>query len=93
MNTKEKIEVMQAWEDGKTVQAYWDKQWQDLDSKQEPIWNWGDNIFRIKPEPKEIWVLNGKVIQEDGRLIPEYRDRVIGNELDGAVKYREVTDD
>jgi len=50
--TKEKIAIMQAFEDGKVIQfrlkglAYWD-------IVEKPAWNWDAFAFRIKPEPKK----------------------------------------
>ena len=52
MNTKEKIEIMQAYLDGKTIQ-YTDKSyknWKDLQN--EPLWNFKECYFRIKPKEK-----------------------------------------
>lgn len=50
---KEKIEVMQAFADGKTIQiAHKDDDyaiWTDCTA--EPIWNWNHCDFRVKPEP------------------------------------------
>lgn len=55
MTTKEKIEVMQAFVDGKTIQ-YKQKlsnQWHEwLHWDEEPYWSWSDTDYRIKPEPK-----------------------------------------
>jgi len=51
--TKEKIAIMQAFEDGKVIQfrlkglAYWD-------IVEKPAWNWDAFAFRIKPEPKKV---------------------------------------
>lgn len=54
MTTQEKIEVMQAYLDGKQIQLRYDHMliWEDLLPGCEPIWNWGDRDFRVKPEPK-----------------------------------------
>ena len=52
MNTKEKIEIMQAWLGGKPIQ-YTDKGrdiWKDL--LNEPLWNFKECDFRIKPKQK-----------------------------------------
>ena len=48
MNTKEKIEVMQAYEEGKTIQVYdlERHEWMDCHS---PAWNWLGFDYRIKP--------------------------------------------
>ena len=56
MTTKEKIKVMQAFDEGKLIQmrlhgsAYWG-------NAHTPKWNWGSTEYRIKPqEPKIIYV-------------------------------------
>mgnify|MGYP003329924594 CR=1 FL=1 len=49
--TKEKIEVMQAFEEGKPIQIRINKEdgkW--FDFKETPHWNWEENDYRIKPE-------------------------------------------
>lgn len=59
MTTKEMIEVMQAYERGEQIEyreAYgsisnkdeWDDSWYEVD---EPIWNWVDWDYRVKPKP------------------------------------------
>ena len=58
MNTKEKIEIMQAYLDGKTIQ-YTDKSyenWEDLHN--EPLWNFKECYFRIKPKQKVKKTIN-----------------------------------
>ena len=52
MTTKEMIAVMQAYEDGKKIQMSTLCGWQDL-SDCEPLWNWGDTNYRIKPEEEK----------------------------------------
>ena len=63
MTTKEKIEVMQAFEDGKTIQIISEnkKNWNNAmefnrDNQKEPDWNWANFQYRVKPEwkPKVI---------------------------------------
>ena len=56
--TAEKIAVMQAFERGETIQArnVWDdgfSPWLDVCS---PSWNWCDREYRVKPNPREVWV-------------------------------------
>jgi hypothetical protein len=52
-----RIEVMQAFEDGKQIQynnkATGGKRWCDGLS---PVWDWTASDYRIKPEPKVIYV-------------------------------------
>lgn len=51
MTTKEKIEVMQGYLDGKIIQKLYDDGWVDCSIEEEPDWDW-DCDYRIKPEPK-----------------------------------------
>lgn len=55
MNTKQKMEIMQAHLDGKQIQVKkWIYDWEDLEQTDEPIWEWGHAEYRIKPtEPTE----------------------------------------
>lgn len=54
--TAEMIEVMQAFEDGKTIECLPEhsKQWVDVRSV---CWNWSRFDYRIKPEPVTCWVV------------------------------------
>lgn len=57
MNTKEKIEVMQAYLDGKKIELKGEKcvdGW-SVWSSGELNWNWEDNEYRIKKELVERW--------------------------------------
>ena len=49
--TKEKIEVMQAYDRGEQIECFNDKQWKDVNN---PIWDWLNNDYRVKP--KKIYV-------------------------------------
>lgn len=63
--TKQKIEVMQAYLDGKTIQILSNGYWGDWGLYYEPVWNWGTTEYRIKPIPIEVWVNvgdNGKAV-------------------------------
>lgn len=54
--TKEKIAVMLAYIDGKQIQfrrAESEEKWEDLSFTRDPTWNWKNNDYRVKPEPKE----------------------------------------
>jgi hypothetical protein len=55
MTTKEKIAVMQAYLDGRTIQLYGTR-WYDFKLDEEPDWNWGQTNYRVKPEPREWWL-------------------------------------
>lgn len=52
MTTQEKIEIMQAFFEGKEVEYAnkGSKYWNDLSFKIEPTWNWEANNYRIKPK-------------------------------------------
>ena len=54
-NTKECIDVMQGYLDGKVIQVrdYGGKKWHITNC---PLWNWDMSEYRILPEPREFWV-------------------------------------
>lgn len=55
MTTKEKIEVMQGWVDGKDIQMQKDLYWETMERNGRDItWDWRTHKYRIKPEPKPI---------------------------------------
>ena len=56
MTTKEKIEVMEAYAEGKKIQFRMsgDKDWWNWTYPGEPNWNWGDCDYRIKPNSMEL---------------------------------------
>ncbi len=95
--TKEAIKVMQAFVDGKTIQYLSSIGWRDVDplSTAEMAWLWGDVKYRIKPEPKDIWV-NEYERQCDDYF---YHSREAAEEsaapyaLRVAVRYREVIEE
>lgn len=47
--TKEKIEVMQAYEEGKKIEMLINGNWEFIAY---PHWNWGQTDYRVKEEPK-----------------------------------------
>lgn len=51
MTTKEMIEVMQAYDEGKKIQSK-PSGCGDWDDCYKPTWNWFEYIYRIKPESK-----------------------------------------
>lgn len=54
MTTQEKIDVMQAYLDGKPIQIRNRavvSEWTDLEVK-EPSWNWNTYVYRVKPGSK-----------------------------------------
>ena len=51
--TKKAIAVMQAYVDGKQIESAQEGcEWR----ASYPIWDWGLNHYRVKPEPIECWV-------------------------------------
>jgi len=96
MDTKEKIKVMQAYLEGKTIQfRLWkEDDFTDWGSDAEPQWNWGAVEYRVKPEPLELWVNiydNGAVLTYKSE--EEARGNV-GTKIDRvAVHMREVIED
>ena len=66
MTTKEKIEVMQHFDNGGEIEFRYrsiiSANWIGLE-QQKPAWNWHDNDYRIKPKPVELlyeyWVVDG----------------------------------
>ena len=55
MTHEEMIAVIQAHKDGKIIQSrdYIEDNWIDCD----PIWDFNESMYRIKPEPREWWML------------------------------------
>ncbi len=53
MNTKQMIEVMQAFEDGKKIEVRDKGCPSSWDSATTPTWNWYEQEYRIAPEPKK----------------------------------------
>lgn len=53
MDTRQQIEIMQAYLDGKTIQFksnFGTNDWYDFPPKSEPSWDWYSYAYRIKPE-------------------------------------------
>lgn len=102
MTTKEKIEVMQAYLDGKQIQfrefpLNGREKWMDLTG--EPAWKWGTYEYRIKPEPR-IPIEEWRVLYKDGSWSPSYGiarvAKAVFNATSGAervVHFREVIED
>lgn len=92
--TKEAIKVMQAYAEGKEIEYRTGNVWCLC---RNPSWSFGDIYYRIKPEPKVIWVNE----YEDGTgSAYTSRDQAV-NESENfseqpertAVKYVEVMDE
>jgi hypothetical protein len=58
MNTQDKIKVMQAYADGRQIQAkaIYEKDFRDWENTSEPRWNWDMLMYRVKPGPREFWL-------------------------------------
>lgn len=85
-DTAYKIKVMQAFEDGKTIQENDAATgWRD---NPDPTWNWQYTKYRIKPrEPREIYIEE----QDDGTLSGRGWSRVFSPNK--HVKFIEVIDE
>lgn len=57
--TQEKIAVMQAHVDGKTIQVYGNGSWCWSDTY-DPRWNWTDFTYRVAPEVIKIYIYRRK---------------------------------
>lgn len=100
--TIEAIKVMQAWVDGKTIQVKGDGDttWADAGSveieSRQPGWQWKTNVYRIKPEPRTVYLAefsNGALDRHllDEHEVRRYADpRMIPTRL---VKFVEVMED
>lgn len=96
MKIDELCEILKAHCEGKTIQTLCaDGKYRDEDIKEYPINTFLRNAFRVKPEPREIWV-----IQESSGFL--YEDRLFTSEVEvhkhtpygaKAVKFREVLDE
>jgi len=95
MTTKEKIEVMQAEDEGKPLQfrdtQIQDHKWEDLNHKC-ALWNWERNEFRIKPiEPNDYQ--HGDVWSNDGDctiLIATYGETMFYTSASCVHEWRKV---
>jgi len=91
MNTKEKIEVMQAFEDGRAIferplchGGVWKR-------CEYPSWNWGNHEYKVKEEPREIWVN----VYDYGVHVHDSESGAKGGISKGGktIKFREVMND
>jgi len=69
MTTKEQIEVMQAYLDGKEIEVYnpYTSKWDQIE---DPLWNWSTNRYRIKPSFE--WSFPSTTYRADSYGITEY---------------------
>jgi len=92
MNTKEMIEVMQAFEDGKEVQSRYSESELGADwfEASDPCWDWDEFEYRIKPEPKEVWVNEYDGLRPVAYLTKADANFSSGEPTRTSVLYREV---
>lgn len=57
-STEDKIAVMQAYVEGKKIQSRccFPKEIDNWEDCCDPVWNWGQFDYRIKPEPRRFWI-------------------------------------
>lgn len=69
MSTEEKIEIMQAYLDGKTIQVENEDGWVDI-KDHEPLWTWQTNRYRIKPSarPYTMAEMNKAALKHGGYI-------------------------
>ena len=100
MKTEEKIKVMQAFVDGKAVQFRkamhnLNSEWEDFDSCIEPSWEWGSLDWRIKPQPKIIYVneySDGKHMAFDKKRAA-HPTPALHSQLRSQIPYIELTEE
>jgi len=102
MTTKEKIEVMHAYLDGKQIQTRLigeRNRWATWKPKKEPVWDFWHCEYRIKPEPR-IPIEEWRVLYKDGAWSPPFgiacAAKAFLNAIPGAdrvVHFREVVED
>lgn len=103
MTTKEKIEVMQAYLDGKQIQTRRLRRdkggWADWPNEGEPVWDFWSCEYRIKPEPR-IPIEEWRVLYKDGSWSHPFgiarAAKAVLNATSGAervVHFREVIED
>ena len=91
MNTKEKIAVMQAFEDGKEIFERPLCHGGEWESCEYPIWDWSTRQYVAKEEPREIWVN----VYDYGIHVYDSESGAKGCISEGGktIKFREVMDD
>lgn len=66
MTLREKIEVMQAFERGEYVEVRTDKTESGTWSVAvDPLWDWNNNDYRIKPKPKQVVTIEKWLIYDN----------------------------
>lgn len=90
---REFVKVVQAYADGKEVEGrtIGSVRWQPLD---EPVFNCSVRQYRIKPEPREVWILqygNGEISYVADKSREDAEERLCaGASLERVLHFREV---
>lgn len=82
-NAKDYLPLVQALADGKVIQLNYSGDWKDI-SEMDPIFP--ANFYRIKPEPREIWVNH----YEDGRYSIHLTIKDADDAAPDLVEYKQV---
>lgn len=89
MNTKQKIEVMQAWLDGETIQISSNEHgtgiWYDISSNpSDPGWDWKLFNYRIKPKEVKKPSINWDQMKIKPGESDQYREKIINLIMDDS---------
>ena len=95
MNTiDEAIEILKAMKEGKKIQVYMGSEWQNS-TLETGVPNFFQLTYRIKPEPREIWV--NMYDPDDGHFAYSSKDQALAgrgsNAKETAVRFREVIEE
>lgn len=91
-NAKDYLPLVQALADGKVLQVRRDpgnghRQWFDLDGT---CFDRTADQYRIKPEPREIWVIESVDGSQNGPFISEFEANAFCRKGYEVIRYREV---
>ena len=95
MDTKKAVEVMQAYLEGKVIEGRRNGSTNGWIRLRSPEWNWSETEYRVKPEPKEIYVIEYpdgtfRAFKSDAAVVEFYNHCPVAKAIRTAVKYREV---
>tara|TARA_R110000764_G_scaffold40882_1_gene91455 strand:- start:3142 stop:3450 length:309 start_codon:yes stop_codon:yes gene_type:complete len=85
MTHDEMIEVIKAHKDGKVIQfrpRIVRGEWMTMTKGVAPIWNFDMTEYRVKPEPKEYWLV--PYVAMLGFMVFEYHPAILPPEFNGA---------
>ena len=97
MNTKDMIEIMQAYLDGSSIEVNkHTTKYKWIPTNGSPLWDWISSDYRIKPKPKELWVNEDDF--EDSAVFIAYQSKAEAvnahkhsiTKTETAVHYKEV---